>query len=177
MIEKKSNKLTVRPAQAEELAAVAQILSEARAVMEERGILQWTREYPSSADLRADLERGRLYVAVKDGCPIAAAQILCEGDPSYREIDGAWRGQGAHIAMHRVTVSSQMPRCGAATALILYAEECGRAHGATSLRMDTHPDNLPMQALLEKCGFFPCGRVKEPVTGKWHLAYEKPLTE
>ena len=45
-----NKRLTIRPARAEELAAVAQILAEARAVLEERGILQWTREYPSSAD-------------------------------------------------------------------------------------------------------------------------------
>ncbi len=166
---------TVRRATEADLAAAERILGEARATMKRNGIVQWTSDYPTLRELRTDLENGCLYVVCREGAPIGAAQILCEGDPHYEQIDGRWRGKGAHIAVHRVTVSSSLGRSGAATELLAYAESCARACGAESLRMDTHPDNQPMKSLLEKNGFSLCGTVIEPATGKKHLAYEKLL--
>ena len=167
--------LTVREATPKDMSVVFEILSEARALLKNEGIAQWTEDYPSVRDLQTDLGHGCLFVVCKEERTIAAAQILVAGDPHYREIDGAWRGRGAHIAMHRVTVAASSRRSGAATALLRYAESLGRAYGALSLRMDTHPDNLRMQRFFEKNGFSFCGRIKEPITGKEHVAYDKLL--
>ena len=41
-----------------------------------------------------------------------------------------------------------------------------------NLRMDTYSDNIPMQKLLEKCGFQYCGSFERLGMDKW-MAYQK----
>ena len=39
----------------------------------------------------------------------------------------------------------------------VYAAEAAVRSGAASVRVDTHPGNVPMQRLLERCGYVRCG--------------------
>jgi RimJ/RimL family protein N-acetyltransferase len=41
-----------------------------------------------------------------------------------------------------------------------------------NIRMDTYKDNIPMQKLLEKCGFQYCGSFERLGADKW-MAYHK----
>ena len=41
-----------------------------------------------------------------------------------------------------------------------------------NLRIDTYSDNIPMQKLLEKCGFEYCGSFERLGMDKW-MAYQK----
>src|SRR5699024_4254120 len=46
---------------------------------------------------------------------------------------------------------------GAAVFAMAGAEGLARERGAASVRVDTHPGNVPMQRLLGRCGYVRCG--------------------
>ena len=57
------------------------------------------------------------------------------------------------------------------------AEEA-RAGGFVSIRIDTHPGNIPMRRMLEKNGFVHCGSVYllgGPDNGALRVGYERLL--
>ena len=58
-------------------------------------------------------------------------------------------------------------------------ERRAREDGLKSLRIDTHPGNIPMQRAISKGGFIYCGKIHlaaGPEKGHLRLAYELPLT-
>lgn len=87
------------------------------------------------------------------------------GDAIYDEIErGAWltssRSHNArYAAVHRVAVAANYRGKGAASAIMTFAEEIARTRGAESVRIDTHPGNIPMQNLCAKMGYTKCGIV------------------
>jgi RimJ/RimL family protein N-acetyltransferase len=56
--------------------------------------------------------------------------------------------------------------------------EMAQAKGFHSMRIDTHPDNLPMQRALSKAGFVYCGQIilkGGAEDGDLRVAFEKLL--
>ena len=60
---------------------------------------------------------------------------------------------------------------GCATEFMLRTEQFVWPH-VKSIRIDTHPDNIPMQGLIRKMGFTYCGDV---TIESRRLAFEKPF--
>ena len=56
--------------------------------------------------------------------------------------------------------------------MIEHACKLAKAEGASSVRIDTHEDNIPMQNMIEKNGFKKCGIIYL-LDGNKRLAYEK----
>ena len=44
--------------------------------------------------------------------------------------------------------------------MLTSAEEIAREQGAISVRVDTHPGNVPMLRLIVSCGFTECGIIR-----------------
>ena len=156
-----------------DLPAVDALLWEGRAYLARQGLDQWQDFPPLPSETRAHFDRGELYVVREDGA-IAGTFVLVAREPCYDAIDGAWRQNGAYLAVHRVAVAPAFRRRGVASFLFQEAARIARAEGATSLRIDTHADNLPMRGALEKNQFVCCGAVTI-ATGERRVAYEKEL--
>ena len=112
------------------------------------------RKYsPQGELLEEDIALGRLWVAA-EGEVLQGVFVFCPGpEPIYEESpDACWPQDGPYWVIHRI--ASAGLRKGAGSDCIRWC--LGRC---ASLRIDTHPDNLPMQRTLEKLGFQPCGRV------------------
>ena len=76
--------------------------------------------------------------------------------------------------MHRVAVSSDARRTGAASELMQFAAEYARDAGLGSVRIDTHEGNIRMRGMLEKNGFSLCGVICLK-NGDPRVAYEKRI--
>ena len=88
-----------------------------------------------------------------------------EEDEDYKEINGKWLNEEPYGVVHRVA-STGIVRGAASFCLDwAYAQ-------TQNLRMDTYNDNIPMQKLLEKCGFQYCGSFERLGMDKW-MAYQK----
>ena len=76
------------------------------------------------------------------------------------------------MAVHRLVGGECFVRRGVAAALLREAAREALVRGIRSFRIDTHPDNGPMRALLVREGFACRGKVRYEAV---RLAYEKPI--
>ena len=173
----------IRKAAAADLPAILEIYAGARDFMRANGNpTQWKDYYPPAGMIVRDIELGVSYVCVGD-CACAGAvesgdvnngacagaveggdvnKGACDGevlavfyfnierDPTYEKIAGAWLNDAACGVVHRIAVARGGNGVGA-FCLGWCFEQCG------NIKIDTHKDNRPMRALLEKLGYAYCG--------------------
>lgn len=93
-------------------------------------------------------------------------------------LHGIHHRDGSYASLHRVCVADESKGKGVAGALFAYAFELARELTLPSVRIDTHPGNLPMRRAMEKAGFLPCGEIRladGPEAGDLRVAFEKVL--
>ncbi len=145
--------MTIRNATADDLPALTQVYARARQFMKEAGNpTQWSPNYPSTEVLQADIAKNALYVCVQDDRIVGVFALLPGEEPTYQVINGAWHADIPYATIHRVASDGSCR--GIAQACFDFAK--GRY---SYLRIDTHADNLPMQAVIQKAGFRPCGTI------------------
>ena len=139
---------------------MCEITDQAKAQLKGLGLDQWQKGYPSREVWQQDIGDGCAYLAEEDGQIIGQFALLFTPDPSYGEIDGSWLSEGEYAAMHRVCVADGCKGKGVAGRMFAYGFERAREKGFSSMRIDTHPGNIPMQHCLARAGFRACGRIR-----------------
>lgn len=132
-----------------------------------------------SAEISADPKRqkaaamsgaeGRTEGAKRKKDRVLAVFVFSVGeDPTYRYIeDGAWLNDAPYGVIHRIAVSESARGKGAAAFCMEWAfQQIG------NLRIDTHENNIPMQRLIQKCGFLRTGRIYAE-DGTPRIAFQK----
>ncbi len=176
--------LTIRHSSMEDLPQMLDIYATARAFMAAHGNpRQWgNRHWPPEELLKTDIARQRSYVCVLDaGTPqerVVGTFCMMVGphaEPCYDRItDGQWPAIAAlgeeqgntYGVVHRLAGDGSVPGIG--TACLNWAlEQCGH------IRIDTHPDNIPMQHLLAKLGYERAGIIHVEEDNDPRYAYEK----
>ena len=159
--------MNIEKAKIHDLAELEAIYDVARRFMRESGNeKQWQGGYPSRSVIEADINAGRLFTVVEDGDILAVFAFANGNEPTYDKIyDGAWLDNGEYAYIHRVAVK-QSGR-GVASFIFSYCSSV-----ASSIRIDTHRDNLPMQKALLKAGFSYQGIIYLE-NGDERLAYQK----
>ena len=165
-----------------DLPRVNEIFEGARRTMHAAGIDQWTDGYPASSDIQTDIRAGNSYVLCDDdGNILSTCAVILSGEPTYTVIDdGAWLTDSpddentTYVAVHRVATDTESRGRGLASRLLSEAVILGKRAGKTSLRIDTHADNKPMQGMLARNGLSYCGIITL-VSGAKRNAYEKLL--
>lgn len=165
-----------------DIARVAEIFDGARETMHAAGIDQWTDGYPAVSDIQADIDAGVSYVLCdEDGRIVATCAVLLDGEVTYTEIEGgAWLTDSSddehttYVAVHRVATDKTCRGRGLASRLLTEAAVIGRRAGKSSLRIDTHRDNKPMQGMLARNGLTRCGEITL-LSGAKRNAYEKMI--
>ncbi len=176
--------MEIRPATMQDFDAISAVYADGRAQLAQLGIDQWQSGRPFPETIRADIEHRELYVATEQDVFLGVAMFTVRGDVEYDSIDGAWNTPGTsqnpdYLTIHRVATNTHVARRGTATALFGFAETLARQHHLQALRVDTHPGNIRMQALLEKLGYSHVGsfhllHTTEPT--KLRYVYEKLLS-
>lgn len=159
--------MEIRKTLSQDIDAVMECYAEARAYMHSHGNPhQWVNGYPRRELIEREAARGCSYVCM-DGETVAAVFSLIEdGEPTYQIIhDGAWLDEAPYGVVHRICVARHGAGVGA-FCLDWCLTRCG------NIRIDTHRDNLAMQALLKKCGFQYCGWINL-ADGSERLAFQK----
>lgn len=150
-----------RLAKMEQLEQMCEITEEAKAQIRRLGFDQWQKGNPSREGWIEDIKNGNAWAAVEDDTVLGLFAFFTEPDPSYGYIEGAWLtgDDSPYAAMHRVCVSDKCKGKGVAGKMFAKAFELAAENGMPSVRIDTHPENLPMQRALKKAGFEYCGRI------------------
>ena len=155
---------------------MCEITEDAKRQLRGLGLDQWQKGYPSREVWIQDAKDGCTYLAVEEGEIQGIFAFQDTPDPSYDEIDGAWLTDGPYASLHRVCVAEGSKGKGVAGKMFAYGFELAARAGFDSVRIDTHPGNLPMQRALAKAGFVPCGQIRLKggcEDGDLRIAFEK----
>ena len=162
--EKRNYFMEIRKASAQDLDQIMQIYENAKAFMRENGNKdQWGDDYPSRELIEQDLDD--MYLCMAENQIACVFYYKKDEDEEYGQINGKWLNDEPYAVVHRVASTGIIK--GAASYCLDWAYS-----QIPNLRMDTYRDNIPMQKLLEKCGFQYCGSFERLGTDKW-MAYHK----
>ncbi len=162
--------MTIRPTEPSDIKEVMAIYDIARSFMQQNGNPnQWVNGYPSAEFISKEIESGYSYVIVDDSNNITAVFSLIIGnDPTYDKIDnGEWLNNLPYGTIHRIASSGTT---GGITKMCI--DWC--LNKCNNIRIDTHPDNLPMQKILKKEGFSKCGIIYV-ANGTSRVAFQKTI--
>ena len=156
--------MEIKKASMKDLEQIMHVYKNARKFMCENGNEeQWGDDYPSTELIREDIDK--MYLCISEEQIACVFYYAVEEDEDYREINGKWLNEKPYAVVHRVASTGIVK--GAASYCLdwVYTQ-------FPNIRMDTYKDNIPMQKLLEKCGFQYCGSFERLGTDKW-MAYHK----
>ena len=163
--------MEIRLAAETDLPTMMAIYAAARKFMAEHGNPnQWgLTNWPPESLLRSDIADGASYVCCcgKKVVGTFAFRIGSDIEPAYCEIQGGnWLDSSPYGVIHRLAGDGRAKGVGRACIEWAFAR-------CNHLRIDTHPDNIIMQRLLEKTGFKRCGIIHVLQDGTPRFAYER----
>jgi len=136
---------------------------------------QWQNGEPSENTITMDIQIGQYFV-VEFHQQIVGGMALLFYEPAYDQLlEGAWLNAFPYGVIHRFFIHPSFQRKGLANLLLNHAQRICFERGIFNLRVDTHQKNMPMRALLEKCGFMNVGKAFLPGAGErvvYHKVYE-----
>ena len=148
---------------------IVEIYHHAREYMRSSGNAnQWTGGYPDKDTVIADIQKDRLYLCVENGDICGVFCYFFGNDPTYDKIyNGDWLNQNPYGVIHRIAVSEKYHGKGVAGYCFDYCFSL-----CNNLKIDTHPENIPMQRSLAKNGFLYCGEIYLE-SGSLRIAFQK----
>lgn len=165
--------MTFRRATITDIDTICQIIAAASQRLGAAGIDQWQRGYPNRQSIECDVARREGWVLCDGEQIVAYGAVIFTGERAYDDITaGEWLTSGRYAVVHRLCVAEQRVGEGWSRKFMQQVEGLARENALSSVRIDTHPDNLIMQHLVDSLGFTYCGDV---VIESRRLAYEKVL--
>lgn len=144
--------MQIRLARQEDIPEICHIYELAREHMRAEGNTSQWKKYPNETNALEDFANQALYVLEENGI-LGAFSFFTGEEKNYRKIEGgAWRKAEPYGTIHRVASSGK--RRGITKACFSYCLD-----KIPYLRIDTHENNLSMQAALRNFGFHYCGIV------------------
>jgi GNAT superfamily N-acetyltransferase len=139
-----SARVNVRPARPEEVAIVLDVLADASAWLQARGIKQWPERFDASWVMPA-IERGETWLAEAEREVVGTLVVEWEDEL-------CWAGYPADAGyLHRLAVRRR--ESGLGGQLLRWAEEHTAAAGKPFLRLDCVAWNDPLRAYYERAGY------------------------
>ncbi len=164
-----------RQAKISDLDQIVEIIELSKKYLKETKVDQWQDGYPAKEDLRRDIESGSSYVLTNKDEIVATTVISLDGESTYNSIfNGEWITNEDYIVMHRVAVHDKYKGKGIFKELIKEAEILALNKGISSIKIDTHRDNISMQRAVVKNDFKKCGIIYLE-DGSERIAFEKVL--
>ena len=129
---------------------------------------QWGHFYPDPELIKSDIENHECHIVCDNNEAHGVFALVSGPDPTYQIIeDGEWLNDDPYVVIHRLAGDGKIRglfRC--------VLEYCKNISG--NIRVDTHRNNLKMQALIEKYGFERCGTIYVN-DGSPRIAYQKVM--
>jgi len=146
--------MKVRLAASADIPRALEIYEYAKQFMKQVGNpTQWNGAYPQESLLQNDVKLGWLYVIEDDDHICGVFALTDVSEPVYDAItEGVWASDTPYGTIHRIAGD------GTQSGLFSLAVDFA-LQKFSHLRVDTHPDNLPMQKAIAKKGFVKRGVV------------------
>ena len=162
----------------ENIPEIMTIIKDAKELLASLKIDQWQNGYPNAAQVEADILKGESYVVLNDeNQVIATSMFTTNKEPTYQIIEeGSWKVDESknYGVIHRMAIKKEYRKQGLATLLFDEFHQQLKSKNIQSLKIDTHEENLGMQALIKKIGYQYCGIIYTNYGAK-RLAFEKVI--
>lgn len=147
----------IRKATFDEKNVIMDIIKNAVTDMEEKNIFQWDNIYPNIDVINGDISKETLFVYVDN--TVRGLIVLNEHqDKEYADLK--WKYNSDKIlVIHRLCVSPFFQGQGIAKGLLKFAEEYGKTHGYSSIRLDAFLNNERACNMYKKAGYIEAGVV------------------
>jgi len=138
--------------------SIMKIIKQAQDYFKEKGINQWQNNYPNVEVISNDVAEKNSYVLLQNKEVVATAVVSFKGEKTYESIyEGEWISNKEYAVVHRIAVDNSHKGLGLSSQIIKNVEELCIEKGVSSIKVDTHEQNLSMQKLLRKNKFEYCG--------------------
>ena len=165
-------------AKKKDLTEIMQVIGQAQAYLASQHIEQWQNGYPNETAILKDIKNKESYIVKsEDSSLIATAMFTTRNEATYKTIEGDWitETDASYGVIHRMAVNKGFRGTGIAKFIFNQCEQTLKHNKIQSMRIDTHEDNLGMQALLKKLGYVFCGVIYLDNSEK-RLAFEKLIS-
>ena len=161
----------------ENIPEIMTIIEDAKAYLASLKIEQWQNGYPNETQVEHDILKGESYVMLnRENQVIATSMFTTKKEPTYKTIEGNWQIDETkpYGVIHRMAIKKEFRKLGLATLLFNEFHQQLKIKNIQSLKIDTHEENLGMQALIKKIGYQYCGIIYTSYGAK-RLAFEKVI--
>jgi ribosomal protein S18 acetylase RimI-like enzyme len=142
----------IQPAKISQINEILSMTDACRIAMEEKGIYQWTLDYPSKKAFEKDIERSELYVLKKNEKVIGCMVVSKLMDEEYQNVK--WLTPNTdNFYIHRLGVHPKYQGQGFAQRLMNFGEKFAKENKALSVRLDTFSQNKRNQEFYEQRGY------------------------
>jgi predicted amidohydrolase/GNAT superfamily N-acetyltransferase len=153
--------LNIDKGQVVDLDALWQIYINGKNHLAEKGINQWTDQYPTRLILKKDIDNQTLYI-LKSNKDIIGAIVLDEiQDPEYTTINWLFDDKKI-LVIHRLVIDPIYQGRGYAQKLLNYGEDFAEAHGYTSIRLDVYSEHNQVIEFYKRRNYHIRGKVHFP---------------
>ncbi|KRL93961.1 GNAT family N-acetyltransferase [Limosilactobacillus equigenerosi] len=168
----------LRPAVYEDVAAIMQIINDAKALLKADGSTQWQSGTPNQQMIEDDIQSGIGKVLIVDGVIAGYAVLDTEIDKFYHTIyEGEWaKPHERYTTIHRFAISKDFRGQNLSSVMFEHLITASLQEGIYNVRFDTFKMNKRLQHLGDKFGFVHRGNIQtaDPVD-PWRFAYELNL--
>ncbi len=167
--------MKIRKSNKEDLSAIMSIIGDAQKYLASLKIDQWQDGYPNEEQILLDIANQDSYVIYNDkGTIMGTSVCTTKHEYTYDRIDGNWQTShdSTYGVIHRIAVKDEFRKSGLARFVFGHYEQDLKKKGISSLRVDTHSENMGMQKLLKSMEYKYCGIIILN-SGAERLAFEK----
>jgi Predicted acyltransferase len=151
--------MEVKLAKLADATRVVDIIEQNKMYLKSEDIPQWQDGYPNLESITEDIEKGNCYILIDNHQIVGTAALIDGIEETYDNIlNGSWFTEGTpYVTIHRLAVDPELKGKGLSNYFIEYCIKTF-TH-CTSIRIDTHENNISMQKFLAKNGFNYCGEI------------------
>ena len=158
--------MQIRKSTIQDVNDIMRIIASAKQYMVSHGnTTQWIDGYPGEEIIISDIKNGNSYLITDNGMTAGIFSFIIGKEPTYQVIkNGQWHYDRPYGTIHRLA-SAGIAR---GISRVCFEYCLGKMD---YIRIDTHKDNISMQAAIEKFGFKRCGNVYM-LNGTERIAYD-----
>lgn len=167
--------MNLRLAREADFEAIMEIYEANVLALREMGIDQWQGEdRPTIEEIRSYICDSLYVLEDRQGGVLGVVKVTLTPYPDYEKEPKIWSFPGPYASIGRLGILPDAKRQGLGLHMIESAEDMMLDLGAKAIRVDTHPGNHKMLALLRKAGYKEAGIVNLRGKDK-RIAFEKSL--
>src|SRR5262245_52163087 len=141
-------RLSIRQATGQDIDAVIDILREATAWLEQRGMPLWRQDELQPNDISAEVRSGLFFLAEYGGEPAGTVKVQLEDKLFWPDVP-----QDGSAFVHRLAIKRRFAGGEVSSALLLWAIARTHALGRRYLRLDCEASRTRLRSVYERVGF------------------------